>query len=78
MSVQLDHLSDRDLLMRVVANQEHTGEEITEIKKHSAKLNGTVAAISREQFFLKGALAMLSFIMIASLSAAGVAVAVFA
>jgi len=78
LSVQhLDHLTDRELLIRMTSTQEHMQEEVTETKTQLAKLNGTVATISREQFFLKGALAMLSFIMIASLSAAGVAVAVF-
>ena len=77
MSVQLDHLSDRDLLIRVVSAQEHMNEEITAIKQHQADQNGVVAAISRDQFFQKGALAMLSFMLIVSLSAAGVLAAVF-
>ena len=77
MSVQLDHLSDRELLIRVVSTQEHMSGEITALKQHQADQNGIVAAISRDQFFQKGALAMLSFILIASLSAAGVLAVVF-
>ena len=76
MSVQLDHLSDRELLVRVVSVQEHMSSEITEMKQHQADQNGIVVAISRDQFFQKGALAMLSFIMIISLSAAGVMTAI--
>ena len=77
MSVQLDHLSDRELLVRVVSTQEHMSSEITEMKQHQADQNGIVVAISRDQFFQRGALAMLSFILIISLSAAGIIAAVF-
>ena len=79
MSVQLglDHLSDRDLLIRVVGACDHMSGEITALKMDLAELNGTVASVSRDQFFQRGALAMLSFILIISLSAAGVVAAVF-
>ena len=75
-SEHLVHMSDRDLLMRVVTNQEHMQTEIEEIKVHQATQNGDVADIKSDQLFQKGALAMLSFLVLAGIPIAGIIAAV--
>lgn len=72
MVLELDHLSDRELLIRVVGEQEHMSGEITETKTQLLALNGTVAAIKAAQLFQRGAIAMLAFLLVLGVSAASV------
>ncbi len=76
-SEHLVHMSDRDLLMRVVTNQEHMQTEIGEIKVHQVTQNGDVADIKSAQLFQKGALAMLSFLVLAGIPIVGIIAAVW-
>ena len=58
-------MSDHDLLIRVAVKSDTT-------EQHLAKLNNSVAAIKGDQYIMKGAIGMLAFLFIASISVAGV------
>ncbi len=77
MSIDLNHLSDRDLLMRLVVTVENMGVDMGEMKDHQEVQNGDVSAIKSDQLFQRGALAMLSFLVIAGIPIAGIIAAVW-
>ncbi len=76
MSLDLNHLSDRDLLMRLVVTVENMGTDMGEMKEHQEVQNGDVSAIKSAQLFQRGALAMLSFLVLAGISVGGIITAV--
>ncbi len=59
MTLQADvhSLSDHDLLIRVAV-------KVDAIEAHAAVLNTDTAAIKRDQYIMKGAIGMLTFIII--------------
>ena len=59
MTAQADvhSMSDHDLLIRVAV-------KVDAIEEHAETLNGEVAAIKKDQYFLKGAIGMLGFLMV--------------
>ncbi len=60
---ELSHMTDRELLVKVVVTQDNMQGDIGELKAHSATNNGIVAELVRAKNFTYGALAMLAFLM---------------
>lgn len=68
----LQGMSDRDLLITAITKLEGVEAAVVEIKTHQIKQNGIIAELKGEHFFMRGALALLAFIMVVGVAVAGV------
>lgn len=74
--MQLDHMTDRDLLIQIATEQHHLREELAGVKEHQKETNGHITDIRRDQFIQDGAIRMLRWISSFTLAGVGAGSAV--
>lgn len=73
---EFERMSERDLLMTVAQQVRDMQQDISEIKGHARRTNGSIAEIKTEQNRMEGALSVLKWLVGVSISIMGVGAAV--